>query len=130
MNHDDSLQISSEKVFTADPTVKCIAIELYETVANLPIIISPHGHVDPEFFGNPDAIFASTVDLFIIPDHYVTRMLYSQGIPLEELGVPRRDDELVETARLQSTTGFNNDPRAFCSIPARPDIWRRVQSTG
>jgi glucuronate isomerase len=59
-------------------------------VAHL-LIVSPHGHVDPRLLADENASFGSAADLFIIPDHYVFRMLYSQGIPLEHLGVPRVD---------------------------------------
>lgn len=79
-----------ERFFTADPTTRQIALELYEPVAALPIV-SPHGHVDPRLFSDPNATFGSPVDLFILPDHYITRMLYSRGIPLEKLGLARRD---------------------------------------
>jgi len=70
--------------FSSDPAVRSIGMELYAGAAELPIL-SPHGHVDPALFSDPDASFGSPADLFIIPDHYVTRMLYSQGIPLELL---------------------------------------------
>lgn len=63
-----------------------MARELYEGVAALPLIC-PHGHVDPRLFSDPNASFGSPADLFIIPDHYVTRMLYSQGVELQQLGV-------------------------------------------
>lgn len=76
-----------DRFFSPDVTIRSLAHELYEPVASLPII-SPHGHVDPRLFADPNATFGSPADLFIIPDHYVTRMLYSQGIPLESLGVP------------------------------------------
>jgi len=66
--------------------MRSLARRLYEPVAGLPIV-SPHGHVDPRLFAESDAVFGSPAYLFIIPDHYVTRMLYSQGIPLEDLGV-------------------------------------------
>jgi glucuronate isomerase len=56
-------------------------------VADLPIV-SPHGHVDPRLFADENATFGTPAELLIIPDHYVFRMLYSQGIPLESLGVP------------------------------------------
>lgn len=69
---------------------------LYEKVANLPLIC-PHGHVDPRLFAQDDYRFGSPVDLLIIPDHYIFRMLYSQGIPLEKLGIPRVDGGVVET---------------------------------
>ena len=73
-----------DRYFSADPATRNIARELYQTVAHLPIV-SPHGHVDPRLFADPDASFGSPAELLIIPDHYVTRMLYSQGIPLEIL---------------------------------------------
>jgi len=63
-----------------------MARELYESVADLPII-SPHGHVDPRLFADENATFGTPAELLIIPNHYVFRMLYSQGIPLEALGI-------------------------------------------
>ena len=65
-------------------------------VADLPLIC-PHGHVDPRVFADPDYSFGSPADLLIIPDHYVFRMLYSQGISLESLGILTRDGSPVET---------------------------------
>ena len=76
-----------DRLFSPDPATRSLARELYNGVATLPLIC-PHGHVDPRLFSDPGASFGSPADLFIIPDHYVTRMLYSQGIPLESLGVP------------------------------------------
>lgn len=73
-----------------------MALEIYEGVANLPLIC-PHGHVDPRVFADPDYQFGTPTDLLIIPDHYVFRMLYSQGIALERLGIPARDGSAVET---------------------------------
>jgi glucuronate isomerase len=35
-------------------------------------------------------------------------------------------DLVVETAGLYNSAGFNDDTRAFASIPARHDVWRRV----
>ena len=67
---------------------------LYATVDDLPIV-SPHGHTDPQWFAD-DTPFANASALFITPDHYVFRMLYSQGIALEDLGIPRRDGGPVE----------------------------------
>jgi glucuronate isomerase len=78
---------AGDRFFDPYTATRAIARELYQTVASLPLIC-PHGHVDPHLFADPDAVFGSPADLFIIPDHYVTRMLYSQGIPLESLGVP------------------------------------------
>ncbi|GAB4575163.1 MAG: glucuronate isomerase [Anaerolineae bacterium] len=72
-----------------------IALALYEAVADQPIV-SPHGHVDPRLLADENATFGTPTELLIIPDHYVFRMLYSQGIPLEALGIPRRDGQPVE----------------------------------
>ena len=75
------------RYFSSDPAQNSAALALYDSVANLPLIC-PHGHVDPRLFADADYHFGSPVDLLIIPDHYVLRMLYSQGISLEELGIP------------------------------------------
>jgi glucuronate isomerase len=76
--------MNPDRFFSPDASTRNIARDLYQTVAALPIV-SPHGHVDPRLFADPDAAFGTPADLFIIPDHYVTRMLYSQGIPIELL---------------------------------------------
>ena len=78
------------RYFSSDPAQNRAAVELYESVKDLPLIC-PHGHVDPQLFSDPDYRFGSPVDLLIIPDHYIFRMLYSQGISLDELGIPRLD---------------------------------------
>ena len=80
---------TTSRVFAADPAQRRVAGDLYEGIAGLPIV-SPHGHVDPRLLADPDATFGTPTDLFIVPDHYILRMLYSQGIPLEALGVRRR----------------------------------------
>ena len=87
--------LPEDRYFNPDPSQRSIAIELYKSVADLPII-SPHGHVDPRLLADENASFGTPVDLLIIPDHYVFRMLYSQGIHLEDLGVPRIDGGPVE----------------------------------
>jgi len=89
-------ELSTERFFGPDQQQKEIAMLLYEPVANLPIV-SPHGHVDPRLFTDPDFTFGTPVDMLIIPDHYVFRMLYSQGIALEALGIPRKEGQAVET---------------------------------
>ena len=89
------MYIHPDRFFQPEPFTCNLARELYQPVASLPIV-SPHGHVDPRLFADPNAAFGSPADLFIIPDHYVTRMLYSQGISLESLGVPRGDGVVVE----------------------------------
>ncbi len=59
--------MNPDRFFSPDPTLRSLARELYQPVATLPII-SPHGHVDPRLFADPNATFGSPADLFIIPD--------------------------------------------------------------
>ena len=81
-----NISLHPDRYFDPDPRQKEIAGHLYRRVADLPLLC-PHGHVDPRLFADPDYSFGTPTDLFIIPDHYITRMLYSQGIPLESLGI-------------------------------------------
>jgi glucuronate isomerase len=97
------LALHPDRLFPADPGVRAIARSLYEPIRDLPIV-SPHGHTDPAWFALNEP-FANPAELLIVPDHYVFRMLYSQGVSLEELGIPRVDGGPTES-----------DPRA---------IWRR-----
>ncbi len=62
-----------------------MARRLYQSIAGLPII-SPHGHTEARWFAQ-NAPFPNPTELLIIPDHYIYRMLYSQGISLESLGI-------------------------------------------
>ena len=66
-----------------------MARELYDKVRGLPLVC-PHGHVDPRLFADPEVNWGTPADALIIPDHYVFRMLYSQGVRLEDLGVPQQ----------------------------------------
>ena len=43
-------------------------------------------------------------------------------------GMARYFDQVIETAGLYNTVGFNDDTRAFCSIPVRHDVWRRASA--
>ncbi len=92
-----------DRLFPVEPSVRALARALYDQVADLPIL-SPHGHCDPRWFAENER-FPNPAELFVIPDHYVVRMLVSQGVPMTDLGIPRRDGGSVEA-----------DPRA---------IWRR-----
>lgn len=83
------LELHPDRLFPADPNVRAIARDLYTSVAALPII-SPHGHTDPQWFAE-NAPFGNATDLLLVPDHYVFRMLYSQGVALEDLGVRNPD---------------------------------------
>ena len=83
------LALHDDRYFSANPIERKIAKHLYEMVKDLPLIC-PHGHVDARLFSD-NAAFSYPTELLVIPDHYIFRMLYSQGIPLESLGVPRID---------------------------------------
>lgn len=87
--------LDEDRLFPVEPSVRALARGLYAGVRDLPII-SPHGHTDPRWFAENEA-FADPAQLFVTPDHYVFRMLHSQGIPLEAMGVPRADGGPVET---------------------------------
>jgi glucuronate isomerase len=92
-----------DRLFPPNPQARMVARNLYDSVKGLPIV-SPHGHTDPRWYADNEP-FPDPARLFVTPDHYIFRMLYSQGVALEDLGIPRRDGTPVET-----------DPRA---------IWRR-----
>ena len=77
--------VHEDRLFPADPSSRAIARSLYASVKDLPIV-SPHGHTDPRWFADNEA-FPDPATLFVVPDHYVSRMLYSQGIRLEDLGI-------------------------------------------
>jgi glucuronate isomerase len=82
------LKLDPDRLFPADPATRAIARALYAEVAALPIV-SPHGHTDPAWFAT-DAAWTNPTELLLAPDHYLYRMLYSQGVPLDRLGVPSR----------------------------------------
>jgi glucuronate isomerase len=92
-----ALTLEPDRLFPADPNVRAIARALYERVRNLPII-SPHGHTDPAWFADNEP-FGNATELLLAPDHYLFRMLYSQGIDLARLGVPSRQGPSAADAR-------------------------------
>jgi glucuronate isomerase len=79
------LILDPDRFFAADAKQRDCARALYETVARLPIL-SPHGHTDAAWFAD-DKPFDNATDLLLAPDHYLLRMLYSQGVTLEALGI-------------------------------------------
>ncbi|MEO8560930.1 MAG: glucuronate isomerase [bacterium] len=81
--------LNPDRFFDADATVRRIARDIYEGIAALPLVC-PHGHVDPSLLAE-DRAFPEPSALLITPDHYLFRMLFSQGVSLESLGVPARD---------------------------------------
>jgi glucuronate isomerase len=84
----ERLHLHPDRLLPAEPGTRAIARTLYEAVKDLPIV-SPHGHCDPAWFATNDP-WTNATELLLAPDHYLYRMLYSQGVQLEALGVPDR----------------------------------------
>lgn len=84
--------LHEDRLFPADPATRAIARRLYATVKDLPLV-SPHGHTQAAWFAHNQP-FPDPARLFVQPDHYVYRMLYSQGVSLDdlEIGVPELKD--------------------------------------
>jgi glucuronate isomerase len=81
-------------------------------------IVSPHGHTDPQWFAE-NRPFPDPATLLIIPDHYIYRLLYSQGVALESLGIPRTDGGLVEKDSRRIWHLFANHWHLFRGTPTR-----------
>lgn len=110
-------KLSEDRFFSAEPSQRSVARRLYQSVKELPLVC-PHGHVPPQWLGDPDARLGTPAELFIIPDHYVTRMLYSQGISLEALGVPSIDGSPVETDHRRIWQHFADHFHLFRATPS------------
>lgn len=108
-----------DRLFSADPTQRAIARRLYEGVADLPII-SPHGHTDPAWFAQNEA-FPDPAQLLIVPDHYVLRMLYSQGVTLDRLGIQSADGPTAQTDGRAIFQLFADNYHLFAGTPSR--LW-------
>lgn len=111
--------LHSDRFFDPDPTVRNIARELYHGVKDLPIV-SPHGHCEPQWFSS-NRPFPDPASLIIIPDHYIFRMLYSQGISMETLGIPTRDGSEVESDKRKIWQIFGDHFHLFAGTPT--GIW-------
>lgn len=108
--------LNPDRYFDPDPTVRSIARGLYERVAALPLVC-PHGHVDPSLFAR-NTPFPNPAQLIVIPDHYVFRMFYSQGIPMESVGVPSIDGSPVETDPRKIWRVFASNFHLFRGTPS------------
>ncbi len=105
-------QLHPDRLFPSDPAQRDIARRLYAEVADLPIV-SPHGHTDPAWFAG-NANFGNAAELLLHPDHYVFRMLYSQGISLGALGIRNPAADPRESWRL-----FAGNYHLFRGTPSR-----------
>jgi glucuronate isomerase len=98
--------LNEARLFPAEKKTRDIAHIIYNQIKALPII-SPHGHTDPAWYAE-DINFTDPAMLFIIPDHYLVRMLCSQGYTHAELGVKPLDN-----------TPYEKDPRKIWNIFAK-----------
>jgi len=118
-------EFHEDRFFDSDPTIRRNARELYDETRALPIV-SPHGHVDPAILATDDA-FSDPTSLIITPDHYILRMLYSRGVPLESLGVARIDgtSHAVERNPRKIWQRFADHWQLFRATPTR--AWLEYQ---
>ena len=112
------LELDSDRLFPAEPATRSIARALYAEVAALPIV-SPHGHTDARWFAD-DQPWQDATSLLLAPDHYIYRMLYSQGIDLDALAIPRRDGAPATDPRAAWRL-FAENYRLFRGTPSR--LW-------
>lgn len=115
----------ADRYFSGSKEQRRAARALFESVAALPLIC-PHGHVDPLLFAEPSYHFESPAEFFLIPDHYVFRMLYSQGVPLEAQGISVNDGEdasAVETDHRKIWQTFADNYHLFQGTPT--GLWLR-----
>lgn len=113
------LHLDPDRYFPSDPVQRQIAVELFAGIAKLPIV-SPHGHTDPAWFST-DAPFEDAVSLLLAPDHYLLRMLHSQGIKLEALGLKPNDGAPYETDPRKIWRLFAENYYIFRGTPSR--VW-------
>lgn len=113
------MALHPDRLFPIEADARGIARRLFSAVERLPII-SPHGHTDPWWYAKDEA-FPDPASLFVKPDHYIFRMLYSQGVKLEDLGVPRSDGGPVEVDGRKIWRLFARHWPLFRGTPSR--LW-------
>ncbi len=106
-------------LFPPEAGVRSLARDLYAGVRTLPIV-SPHGHTDPRWYALNEP-FADPAQLLIVPDHYIVRMLFSQGIALEDLGVAPLDGSPYERDGRAIWRRFAENYFLFRGTPTR--LW-------
>ena len=112
-------KLHPDRLFASCPEQRAIARELYADIATLPII-SPHGHTDPRWFAD-NRPFGNATELLLQPDHYLLRMLYSQGISLDQLGIPRGDGSTSGTDPAEVWRLFADHYHLFRGTPTQ--LW-------
>ncbi|MEQ9317464.1 MAG: glucuronate isomerase [Henriciella sp.] len=108
--------VHEDRLFPSDAVQRDIARRLYREVRDLPII-SPHGHTDPRWFAYNEP-FGNPAELLLAPDHYIYRMLYSQGISLDAVGVPSKAGQPATDPR-EAWRTFAQNYHLFRGTPSR-----------
>ena len=111
--------LSSNRLFPIDPSTRNIAKKLYKEIREMPII-SPHGHTEARWFAE-NKPFKNPTELFVTPDHYVFRMLFSQGIDLSELGLSSTENNVSIKKPRDVWRTFAKNYFLFRGTPTR--IW-------
>tara|TARA_R110002072_G_scaffold1780_13_gene14983 strand:- start:65100 stop:66521 length:1422 start_codon:yes stop_codon:yes gene_type:complete len=111
------LSLHPDRLFSSDPDQRHIARRLYQEVASLPIV-SPHGHTDPKWFAD-NAPFSDPANLLFTPDHYLLRMLFSQGVSLEAMGISPLDGQPSEQNPEKIWQLFADHYHLFIGTPSR-----------
>ena len=106
-----------DRLFPPQSDTRKIARHLYGSIRDLPII-SPHGHTDPRWFAD-DEPFRNASELLLTPDHYLFRMLVSQGVEFDALGVPRADGSRVGGDPRDWWRTFARHYYLFAATPSR-----------
>ncbi|HEX2247001.1 MAG TPA: glucuronate isomerase [Arthrobacter sp.] len=110
-------ELDPDRALPADQVIRPLAKDIYAQVADLPIV-SMHGHVEAEVFLNNEP-FGNPTEMLVIPDHYLVRMLVSQGLTHAELGVARQDGAPVEQDARTIWRRFCENWKLFRGTPTR-----------
>ena len=112
--------LAPDRFFGPDPSQRAAARDLYALVQDDPLVC-PHTHLDPALLADPGASLGTPAELFVSRDHYVSRMLYSQGIGLEQLGIPTLDGTPIETDPRRIWQRFAENFHLFRATPT--GVW-------
>ena len=112
-----SLKLHPDRALPLDDRQRAVAREIYQQTATLPLICM-HGHVEADVLA-ANTSFADPAQLLVVPDHYVTRMMVSQGVAPETLGVPRVDGGVVETDSRAIWRTFCSNWKLYRATPSR-----------
>ena len=116
----EGLELAEDRFFDPPAENIILARRFYEYIRALPIL-SPHTHIDIKLFTDEAGKFDNPAEVFIQRDHYILRLLHANGIPLEALGIPRKDGRAVESDPRQVWRNFCSHFHLFRGTPSR--IW-------